>query len=674
MDPFFDINNDNNDGQENQGNDFWQQIHQLLQLMAGALPQQPVNGAAQPPTPELVEDSLKKLTILMGELVIMLKNDNAVNENERTRAPETKETSGQNRPTIDVNRAQAILAQHYLEKSESAFSSEIPSFDPIFEAFAVKRRKKNDSEAEEKADIMYTQLFQVAPNIRKEIAKITRAGRIVMSKMSKCCVKRNKEKKTTSMYCKAQMKGYFILLKKIRIPTEYCKLANINKKIEKKEKPTKVKKELEENVPISKEETESESDESDLDEEYKEEILSNKPYLYWELQEDKRDSVWCKKCLKGPEYEIVYLNKEKEKEDFNIGPMMGKQEEQLRAILLKYKGTFQKESGQLRKTSIAQYKIYTEDGPLVKQKIYLTSRPEYEFIKTEIQCMEKAAHPDDNKEYILYTDTSHLALGAILAQLDEHKKEHIIEYASRSTSVAKRNYTITELEPFGSDISQQYARHYMTREEILYRANTRDLSNPLKVIQQKEVQVVLEALRKSAIRGHLEEKSQVKQTLDHNNRHQLQSFVIGDKVWQYKAKLNTRKGGKLEPKWHGPYWIHDVLYNRSYKLQTLDEKVVAQSVHSNLLKRVIDRSAALFPTETSIDKNLSAYLQDLNQGELSNLVLPFKKPGEDWDEKLAYACQEILNLNTQRKLNSQILEAYYKLGAILAKKDWNNAS
>ncbi|CAG8617514.1 17075_t:CDS:2, partial [Gigaspora margarita] len=55
-------------------------------------------------------------------------------------------------------------------------------------------------------------------------------------------------------------------------------------------------------------------------------------------------------------------------------------------------------------------------------------------------------------------------------------------------------------------------------------------------------------------------------------------------------------------------------------------------------------------------------------GELDNLVLPLKSLGEDWDEKLAYACQEIFNLNTQRKLNSQILEAYYKLGALLAKK------
>ncbi|CAG8725640.1 17284_t:CDS:1, partial [Gigaspora rosea] len=33
------------------------------------------------------------------------------------------------------------------------------------------------------------------------------------------------------------------------------------------------------------------------------------------------------------------------------------------------------------------------------------------------------AHPNDEKEYVLYTDASHLALKAILAQADNKKKE-----------------------------------------------------------------------------------------------------------------------------------------------------------------------------------------------------------------------------------------------------------
>ncbi|CAG8696158.1 227_t:CDS:2 [Gigaspora margarita] len=86
---------------------------------------------------------------------------------------------------------------------------------------------------------------------------------------------------------------------------------------------------------------------------------------------------------------------------------------------------------------------------------------------------------------------------------------------------------------------------------------------------------------------------------------------------------------------------------------------IAQKCYWRTFRRKSDHSKG---------QNLSAYLQDLNRRELGNLVLLFESPGEDWDKKLAYACQEILNLNTQRKPNSQILEAYYKLGALLAKK------
>lgn len=63
-----------------------------------------------------------------------------------------------------------------------------------------------------KANITYAQLFQVAPNLRKEMNKITRAGRTTTTKVAEFCLKQNKEEKTTSMYCEAQVKGRPILL------------------------------------------------------------------------------------------------------------------------------------------------------------------------------------------------------------------------------------------------------------------------------------------------------------------------------------------------------------------------------------------------------------------------------------------------------------------------------
>ena len=56
------------------------------------------------------------------------------------------------------------------------------------------------------------------------------------------------------------------------------------------------------------------------------------------------------------------------------------------------------------------------------------------------------AHPDYEKEFILYTDASYDGLGFILAQQDDQGKEHPIQYGGRKLKPSERNYTITDLE------------------------------------------------------------------------------------------------------------------------------------------------------------------------------------------------------------------------------------
>ena len=67
------------------------------------------------------------------------------------------------------------------------------------------------------------------------------------------------------------------------------------------------------------------------------------------------------------------------------------------------------------------------------------------------------------------------------------------------------------------------------------------------------------------------------------------SFDIWQKVLYYEfAKMNQFLG-KLEPKWKGPYRIHEVLINWSYKLREIDGWLLAKPVNGDLLKEYFDR-------------------------------------------------------------------------------------
>jgi hypothetical protein len=61
-------------------------------------------------------------------------------------------------------------------------------------------------------------------------------------------------------------------------------------------------------------------------------------------------------------------------------------------------------------------------------------------------------------------------------------------------------------------------------------------------------------------------------------------FSIGQKVLYYKAAQDNQHTGKLLPKWKGPYFIHEVHTNGSYKLRTIDGKLLKTPVNGCFLK------------------------------------------------------------------------------------------
>ena len=69
----------------------------------------------------------------------------------------------------------------------------------------------------------------------------------------------------------------------------------------------------------------------------------------------------------------------------------------------------------------------------------------------------------------------------------------------------------------------------------------------------------------------------------------MTNFNIGDKVLMYNAAKEKQWSGKLNEKWKGPFFIHDILPNGVYKLRTIDGKVLATPININLLKLYHDR-------------------------------------------------------------------------------------
>ena len=78
------------------------------------------------------------------------------------------------------------------------------------------------------------------------------------------------------------------------------------------------------------------------------------------------------------------------------------------------------------------------------------------------------------------------------------------------------------------------------------------------------------------------EKGQEQQKSRHKGK--STKLKIGDKVLVHRTNLQTNFSTKLEEKWIGPYYIHDVLPRNVYRLRNLDGKLVKNVIHGNRLK------------------------------------------------------------------------------------------
>jgi hypothetical protein len=67
-------------------------------------------------------------------------------------------------------------------------------------------------------------------------------------------------------------------------------------------------------------------------------------------------------------------------------------------------------------------------------------------LKQKMVTMPILVFPDWSKELYVHVDASSIALGIVLAQLDEGELDHPIVFASRKLSSIEDNYTTTKRE------------------------------------------------------------------------------------------------------------------------------------------------------------------------------------------------------------------------------------
>jgi len=118
-----------------------------------------------------------------------------------------------------------------------------------------------------------------------------------------------------------------------------------------------------------------------------------------------------------------------------------------------------------------------------------------------------------------------------------------------------------------------------------------DLKIPYKLAQDEEdpimhrlYQLIVEIEEeRNKVQQHIE-KEQQKQKQVYDKQGISEKLKIGDQVLVERTWLKNNFSAKLENKWIGPYYIHDVLKDNVYKLRTLEGKAVKSVIHGNRLK------------------------------------------------------------------------------------------
>ncbi len=85
----------------------------------------------------------------------------------------------------------------------------------------------------------------------------------------------------------------------------------------------------------------------------------------------------------------------------------------------------------------------------------------FEELKSRLISAPVLAYPDFSKNFLLDTDASDTGIGAVLSQVDDDGKEHVIAYASRLLSKPERRYCVTRRELLAVVVFTKHFRHFL---------------------------------------------------------------------------------------------------------------------------------------------------------------------------------------------------------------------
>ena len=99
------------------------------------------------------------------------------------------------------------------------------------------------------------------------------------------------------------------------------------------------------------------------------------------------------------------------------------------------------------------------------------SQSAFEELKQRLISAPVLAYPDFSKKFVLDTDASDLGIGAVLSQVDDEGREHVIAYASRLLSKPERRYCVTRRELLAVVVFTKHFRHFLIGRHFTLRTD-----------------------------------------------------------------------------------------------------------------------------------------------------------------------------------------------------------